>query len=179
MLIIFGGAPGSGKTTLARLLARRLAAVYLRIDTMDHPIMQVYGEDIEDLSYKVAYGLAADNLALGHTVIADCVNDVNITRNAWRDVGLRAGVPTVELEIVCSDTAEHRRRVETRVTDIPGFVLPAWEKVCNRWTEPWPREHVIVDTAGRAAEDCVAELTAALPSSAPSAAARLCDDSAK
>lgn len=162
MLIIFSGAPGAGKTTLSRQLARQLAAVYLRIDSIDQLLMAVYGNDIADVSYRVACGVARDNLLLGHTVIADCVNDVNITRDAWRNVGLQAGVPTVEIEIICSDIAEHRRRVETRETDIPGLTLPTWEKVCSRWTEPWPRERIIIDTAGRTAEDCLAELKAAL-----------------
>lgn len=163
MLIIFGGAPGTGKTTLSRQLALALKAVYLRIDIMDQPIMAAYGDDIADISYRVAHGIARDNLRLGHTVIADCVNPANITRDPWRDVGLRAGVPTVEVEIVCSDAAEHRRRVETREADIPGHKLPVWEDVCNRWVEPWPREPIVIDTAGRTVEDCLAELKAVLP----------------
>ncbi|MFO7481079.1 AAA family ATPase, partial [Oceanibaculum nanhaiense] len=37
MLIVFGGLPGTGKTTLSRALADRLRAVYLRIDrSPDH-----------------------------------------------------------------------------------------------------------------------------------------------
>ena len=38
MLIIFSGLPGSGKSTIARALARRLGAVYLRIDTIEQAI---------------------------------------------------------------------------------------------------------------------------------------------
>jgi predicted kinase len=162
MLIIFSGAPGAGKTTLSRELARQLAAVYLRIDTMERPIMAVYGDDIADVGYRVAHGVARDNLLLGHKVIADCVNPVNITRDPWREVGLNAGVPTVEIEIICSDVAEHRRRIETRMADIPGHKPPTWEEVCNRWVEPWPREPITIDTAGRTIEDCLAELKAAL-----------------
>jgi predicted kinase len=162
MLIIFSGAPGTGKTTLSRQLAQQLAAVHLRIDTIEQPVMAAYGDDIADAGYRVAYGVASDNLALGRTVVADCVNDVNITRDAWREVGLRAGVPAIEIEIICSDATEHRRRVETRQTDIPGLVLPTWEKVCTSRAEPWPREHAIIDTAGRSVEDCLADLMAAL-----------------
>jgi len=33
MLIAFGGLPGTGKTTVARALARRLEAVHVRLDT--------------------------------------------------------------------------------------------------------------------------------------------------
>lgn len=38
MLIIFSGLPGSGKSTIARALAQRLGAVYLRIDTIEQAI---------------------------------------------------------------------------------------------------------------------------------------------
>jgi predicted kinase len=103
MLIVFSGAPGTGKTTLSRLLAQQLGAVYLRIDTMDQSIMETYGDDIGDVSYRVAYGVARDNLKLGHVVIADSVNDVNLTRDAWRDAALDIKVAVVEVEVVCSD----------------------------------------------------------------------------
>ncbi|CAN7471357.1 hypothetical protein LJR034_003058 [Caballeronia sp. LjRoot34] len=35
MLIAFGGEPGTRKTTIAQALARKLAAVYLRIDMLE------------------------------------------------------------------------------------------------------------------------------------------------
>jgi predicted kinase len=34
-LIVFGGLPATGKTTIARELTRRLAATYLRIDMIE------------------------------------------------------------------------------------------------------------------------------------------------
>jgi predicted kinase len=160
MLVVFSGLPGTGKTNLSRLLARRLEAVYLRIDTMDPPIQAALGRrDIEDLSYRVAYGVAADNLALGRIVVADCVNDVNITRDAWRDVALRAEAPFVEVEMVCSNAQEHRRRIETRIADVPGLILPSWREIDARRPDPWPRDHIVIDTAGRRPEDCLVELT--------------------
>jgi predicted kinase len=38
MLIVFGGLPGSGKSTVARALARQIKALYLRIDTIEQAI---------------------------------------------------------------------------------------------------------------------------------------------
>ena len=40
MLIIFGGLPASGKTTIARDLARQLGATYLRIDTIEQALRE-------------------------------------------------------------------------------------------------------------------------------------------
>jgi predicted kinase len=163
MLVVFSGRPASGKTTIARLLARRLEAVYLRIDTMDAPLQAAFGRDIEDLSYRLAYGVAADNLALERTVVADRVNDVNITRDAWRDAAQRAGSSFGEVEIVCSDAQEHRRRVETRIADVPGLILPSWQEIDALTPDPWLRDHIVIDTAGRSPEDRLVELMARLP----------------
>ncbi len=39
MLVIFGGLPGTGKTTIARRLAERCHATYIRIDTIEMAIL--------------------------------------------------------------------------------------------------------------------------------------------
>src|SRR5688572_4995923 len=72
MLIIFGGLPGSGKTTIARALAERLNAVHVRVDTIEQAIRASgIADDAGPAGYIVAYGVAGDNLTLGRTVIAD------------------------------------------------------------------------------------------------------------
>jgi predicted kinase len=90
--------------------------------------------------------VARDNLKLRHVVIADCVNDVNITRDAWRDLALGIKVTVLEVEVLCSDVTEQRRRIEQRVPDIPNFRPPTWQTICNRRSEPWPREHIVIET---------------------------------
>ncbi|TCM88567.1 hypothetical protein EV294_11533 [Paenibacillus sp. BK033] len=97
--------------------------------------------------YMVCYAIASQNLRLGLDVIADTVNPIQITREAWRNVAESLDTPFVEIEVVCSDEREHRHRVETREADIPGFVLPAWEQVRNRQYDPWDRHHIVIDTA--------------------------------
>jgi predicted kinase len=162
MLYIFAGLPGTGKTALAQHLARERQAVHLRIDTIEQALREAGSPVSGPEGYVVAYRLAADNLRLGLSVVADSVNPLELTRAAWREVAVRASAPFVEIEVVCSDAAEHRRRVETRPADVAGLRLPTWDEVVNRHYEPWPGEHIVIDTAGRTVEQSFAALRQAL-----------------
>ncbi|MGR9294641.1 AAA family ATPase [Rhizobium leguminosarum] len=158
MLIIFGGLPGSGKTTIARALAERLNAVHVRVDTIEQAIRASgIADDAGPAGYIVAYGIAGDNLTLGRTVIADSVNPLRITRSAWLSVAQAAGVTAAEVEVVCSDKAEHRYRVETRLTDVEGLVKPTWQATCERAYDDWP-DTIVIDTALKTVEAAVDEL---------------------
>src|SRR5688572_33309530 len=95
MLVVFGGLPGTGKTTLARQVADRLGATYLRIDTIEQALRSALGlgDDVGSAGYDIAYAVSEINLTLGRTVVADCVNPLPVTRAAWRDVAARAAAP--------------------------------------------------------------------------------------
>jgi predicted kinase len=165
MLIIFGGLPATGKTTIAKNLAQQLGATYVRIDTIEQALRDSasVGLQVNEEGYLIAYAVAEDNLRLGRTVISDSVNPIRLSRDAWIDVAHRAQARAVEVEVVCSDLQRHRRRVETRSVDIRGLKLPTWEQVVSREYDPWDREHIVIDTAGRSAVESVEELRAALP----------------
>jgi predicted kinase len=164
MLIVIGGLPGTGKTTIARELARQIDAVHIRIDSIEQAIRDsgLLGQSMDDAGYRVGYAVAEDNLRLGRTVIADSVNPLAVTRDAWLAVAKRAGVSAIEIEIACSDAVEHRQRVETRVSDIAGLRLPAWQEVVTRDYERWNRDRLVIDTAGQSVDQSVRTLREAL-----------------
>ena len=161
-LVVFAGLPGTGKSTIARELARQLRAVWLRIDTIETAIADE-ATPITDEGYRAAYALAEDNLRLGLDVVGDSVNPWMETRDAWRDVAMRAGAQLMEIEVVCTDQAEHRHRVETRASDVPGLTPPTWQEVMDRDYRPWTRARLVIDTAGREVDACVAEIRLSLP----------------
>jgi predicted kinase len=164
MLIVFSGLPGTGKTTLAYELARRLNAVYLRIDVIEQAIRDagVLAGDVGSSGYGVANAVALSNLRLGHCVIADGVNPVQGSRAAWQTVALAAGVELVDVQVICSDRQEHQRRVECRTGDIPGLTPPTWRSVIAHEYEAWAQAPLSVDTANLSAADAVERLLAHL-----------------
>jgi predicted kinase len=161
VLIVLSGLSGVGKTTISRALARALDAVHLRVDSIEQALRND-GWHVQAEGYHVAHAIAEENARLGRTVIADCVNPWPLTRDEWRAVGERADVPTIDVEIVCSDAAEHRRRVESRGADIPGHRVPTWQEVIERDYRPWDRERVVVDTARRSVDESVRLIVAVL-----------------
>jgi len=56
MLIIFGGLPGVGKTTVAQELARQLGAMHIRIDSIEQAILDsgMVSSPLNDAGYRVA-----------------------------------------------------------------------------------------------------------------------------
>ena len=164
MLIVFGGLPGTGKTTVAKALAEKLHAVLLRVDTIEQAIRSsaVVETDIGPAGYIVAYRLAEDNLRIGSVVVADSVNPLQVTRDAWLSVAKHTSSKVAEVEVICSDAVEHRRRVETRRSDIEQLKLPEWQDIIDREYENWNRSHIVIDTASKTVTDTVAELLARL-----------------
>jgi predicted kinase/transcriptional regulator with XRE-family HTH domain len=165
VLVVVGGLPATGKSTVASTLARQAGLAYVRVDRIEQAIIDSAGlrQPLGPVGYTVAYGVAAEQLGHGVSVVAECVNPLGVTRDAWRDVAAGHGARLVEVELVCTDRARHRERATTREVDIPGLRLPDWEQITSREYEPWDRAHLVIDTATRTPAEAVAAILAAIP----------------
>jgi predicted kinase len=157
-LYIFSGLPASGKSTLAVALARRLQAVYLRIDTIEQTLTEAGNAEVKSEGYEVAYRVAVDNLKLGLNVVADSCNSIVITRRAWEKAASDSSASFINLQVTCSDRAEHRRRVETRISNVPGLTAATWPEVEQREYDTWKQDRIMIDTAGRTEQESLDEL---------------------
>jgi hypothetical protein len=130
-LVVLCGLPGTGKSWLARRVARGLGASVLRTDVVrkrmagmppaSHPIgpeqiEALYGGDRVDSVYAETRQMATTRLAAGGSVVVDAT----FSRARWRrpllDAGVRLGAAVVLLYVRC-DEDEVRRRLHARRDD--------------------------------------------------------------
>lgn len=151
MLVVIGGLPGVGKTTLARALAGRLGAAHVRVDALEAALVRQglvpSQDDVGAHGYELALAAADTSLTAGTDVVVDAVFPVAASRRPFRELAARTGAPVHWVRLICSDPAEHRRRVEERVADLPGHAVPVWASVRRRDVDQWHERHTVVDTA--------------------------------
>lgn len=155
LLIIFSGLPRTGKTSIAKRLAQKYGATYFRLDTIEQTLRDVCSYNVQGEGYRITHRIVEDNLKLRNHVVVDCCNPWKLTRNEWEDVGKKCNSVSINIEVVCSDEEEHKKRVEKRSNAIAGLILPTWEEVLNREYDPWDKPHIRVDSAKKSIEDCV------------------------
>lgn len=154
-LYIFSGLPGSGKTTLSQLLAKKVGAAHVRVDTIEQALRDLCSIHVQGKGYRLAYRVASDILHAGVSVVADSCNPIELTRLEWEQVALVAGARYVNIEVICSNTTEHRNRVETRPSTIPGFKMPTWSDVESREYHEWTVERIVIGTADKTESQCL------------------------
>ena len=164
VLVITAGLPATGKSSICRAVARQTRAVHLRIDTIEQAVVDsgLAQHPVGSVGYFVGYALAKDHLEQGLTVLVDCVNPLRMTRDAWCRVAADCHAPALEVEVICSDVAEHRRRAESRPQDISGLVWPTWHEITDREYEPWSRDRLLIDTATMSVSEAAERLTRAM-----------------
>ena len=145
-LIVICGLPGSGKTTLAKQIEKKLSAIRFSPDEwMDALSIDLYDEDrrgkIETLQWK----LAQDLLMCGQTVIIEWGVWGRAERDALR-TGARSLGAAVELHYLSASPDVLFERIQRRGIENP----PITRDMVSQWFEtfeaPTPEEIALFDT---------------------------------
>jgi aminoglycoside phosphotransferase family enzyme/predicted kinase len=186
VLVLVGGPPGTGKSTLAAGISRALGHVLLRSDEIRKDLLGTghttgvggafatggYGPDTTARTYGVLLERAATLLGAGESVVLDASWTDALRRDEARAVAAAAGVPLVELRCdVALDVAAARVAGRgRRGRDASDATVEVAEEMARR-ADPWPSA-LVVDTSGTpraTVEDALRQVGDALRRRGPAA----------
>lgn len=152
MLLLVSGLPGTGKSAVAVRLAQDMRSVHLSVDEVEDAML---GAGLPRdwttgvAAYEAVRAAAEQNLALGHSVVVDAVNDSAAARSTWHSAAERSHVVLRFVHLIPPPTQEHQRRLTTRRRSLVHVPEPTWEQVQARAAiyEPWVGECFSVDSA--------------------------------
>jgi aminoglycoside phosphotransferase family enzyme/predicted kinase len=151
-LVLVGGAPGTGKSTLATALAAETGAVHLSTDGLRAdrlgPGPPRYTEAAKRATYRTLLEQAELALTHGRSVIADATWARRFDREAARDVAAKSLSRFIELE--CQAPIELAASRAQKRYDTGSDVSDADARIARRLArerDPWPQAFAI-DTTG-------------------------------
>jgi aminoglycoside phosphotransferase family enzyme/predicted kinase len=144
-LILIGGLPGTGKSTLARSLAEQAGFAWIRSDVVRKQLAgldpltrghdEIYTTTWSDRTYAECLRRAIAELSQGHRVIVDAVFGNAQKRRMFRDAAAQLGLP-VMFFVCTADLPTVRNRLQKRQGDPSDADLLIYHQAKDNWQSP-------------------------------------------
>jgi aminoglycoside phosphotransferase family enzyme/predicted kinase len=177
-VVLVGGLPGTGKSTIARDVGDRLDAVVLRSDELRKELAGldalapagdayregIYRPEMTAATYEAMLARAATALAHGHSVVLDASFSDGRWRQRARTLAGAAAAGVTELlceapPLVAALRIEHRMRTGSDSSD----ATPAIAAAMGRDADPWPGAVRVTTTGDLEATLAAARAAAGVP----------------
>lgn len=177
LMVLVGGTPGTGKTTVARELADRLGATRWSTDEVRDGLLPRgrddagtsapgistgrYAPHAVDEVYAATLQRAGERMSMGGHVVLDASWLHLRHRTAARELARRAGAVLVELRCTCpAEVAEQRIQARARAGLDASEATVEVARALAASTDPWPEARAIDTgrTVGHAVSAAIAHL---------------------
>ena len=152
-LIVLSGFPGTGKSVVADMLSSNFGLAVFSKDRLEASIVRSELASVTDKrlgfsGYEILTECALAMLTTGNSVVLDSVCGRESIRAGWRAMAASFSADFFVIECVCSDEELHRRRLQSRVRQIPGWPELDWEDVVRvkSYFEPWTEDRLVLDS---------------------------------
>lgn len=133
--IVMRGFPGTGKSTIARLLSASLHAPLIDRDILRQVAVDVFGNapQVGYFSYELMYRLACEQLKLGLSVVVDTPLTYRQTYERCQEIAREFNTPMLVVHCQCPPEVQ-KRRLEGRKGEVSNFQITSWEE-WEQWKE--------------------------------------------
>lgn len=158
MLILICGLPGTGKSTVANALARKIGATVLRTDEIRKKLFEEprYSEEEKELVYRVIFLIAEHLLKNRCNVIIDGTFYKRALRQQVYEIAEKTNSSIEVVECVTPEYLIKRRMESGRKRALSDADYEVYKKIKDEF-EPIERKHIVIDTS-RPPEQNLAQL---------------------
>lgn len=156
MLIVVCGLPGTGKSTIARYLSKKLDAIILSTDRIRKLIIRkpVYSEKEKEFVYEVMFLIADFLLKNNFKCILDGVFHKRKLRERAESLAYKYGKKFILIECTAEESVIKQRLSKARKFSEADFEV---YKKLKEIFEPIQQEHIKVNTS-RALDEIIEEI---------------------
>ncbi len=146
-LVIMCGLPGSGKTTVAKKVARRVKGVLLTADVVRREMFPVrtYSLAERNAVYEELLQRASAYLTTGTSVVLDSTYASAIHRDAARKMAKACGVNYSVVHVTCAEDVA-TTRIEERKNDASEADVRVYHLLKNTF-DPITEPHTVIDNS--------------------------------
>lgn len=133
--IVMRGFPGTGKSTIARLLATSLHAPLIDRDIIRQIAVDNFGNasPVGQFSYELMFALTREQLSLGLSVVVDTPLTYRRTYEGCLELARAYDTKMMVVHCQCPPDVQ-KRRLEGRKGQVSNFQITSWEE-WERWKE--------------------------------------------